>query len=183
MASKDITQLCPNQTGAIVWYDLCMLRYSDQFIFSTIQENPTWYLWNVNYVSNPVQFNQTLADLMNNLVNQAIFGSSTRMFAAGSVNYTSTFEKIYGLVQCTPDISQNDCNKCLVEAVGDIPNCCNAKQGGRVLMPSCNLRFELNDPFYESIAAPPPPSPPSTPPPLSLPPPANSTVTQGMLCF
>ncbi|XP_043710207.1 cysteine-rich receptor-like protein kinase 25 [Telopea speciosissima] len=160
-----------------------MLRYSDQFIFSTMQENPTWYLWNVNNVSNPVQFNQTLANLMNDLVNQAVFGSSTRMFAAGAVNYTNSFEKTHGLIQCTPDISQNDCNRCLVEVVAHIPNCCNAKQCGRVLMPNCNLRFELNDPFYESIAAPTPPSPPSTPPPLSSPPPANSTVTQGMLCF
>ncbi|XP_042488815.1 putative receptor-like protein kinase At4g00960 [Macadamia integrifolia] len=178
-AAADVTNHCPNQTVATIWYDLCMLRYSDQFIFSTMQETPTWFLSNVNDVPNPDQFNQTLGDLMNSLVNLAAFGSSTSLFAAGAANYTSSFEKIYGLVQCTPDISQNDCYRCLVGAVSNIPSCCNGKQGGRVLMPSCNLRYELNDAFYESIAAPPPPSSPATPsltPPSS---PTNNTVTPG----
>ncbi|XP_042488812.1 cysteine-rich receptor-like protein kinase 10 [Macadamia integrifolia] len=176
--SSNITTYCPNETVAIVWYDICMLRYSDQFIFSTMQEDPTWFLWNVNNVSNPSQFNQSLGTLMNSLVNKAAFGSSTRLFAVGTANYTNSFEKIYGLVQCTPDITQNDCYRCLVAAVAYIPSCCNGKRGARVLMPSCNLRYELNDPFYESIASPPPPSPSATPPPPHSPPTTtNNTVT------
>ncbi|KAJ4981367.1 hypothetical protein NE237_032204 [Protea cynaroides] len=103
---------------------------------------------------------------MDGLVTQAAFGSSSRMYAAGAANYISSLEKVYGLVQCTPDISQNDCYRCLTQAEVDITVLgINKQQGGRILMPSCNLRYELDDPFYEPIAAPPPPSHP----PASLP--------------
>jgi len=55
--------------------------------------------------------------------------------------------------------------------VGYIPQCCNGKQGGRYIAPSCDLRYEVYS-FYDLAAGPPPPSPlPSPPPSLSLVPP------------
>ncbi|KAK3188259.1 hypothetical protein Dsin_027820 [Dipteronia sinensis] len=32
-ASTDATQRCPNQKGNIIWYDECLLHYSDSYIF------------------------------------------------------------------------------------------------------------------------------------------------------
>ncbi|TXG64918.1 hypothetical protein EZV62_011912 [Acer yangbiense] len=146
VASDDIINRCSRQKEAIIWYDLCMLRYSNGSIFSDMVEEPLVYAWNIYNVADPGQFNITLAALMNRLVNQA----------------------------CSPDITHSDCRICLSRRVSQIPDCCNGKTGGRVYRPSCNIRFETY-PFY-TLASPPPtsPSPPenATPPP---PPPASST--------
>jgi hypothetical protein len=52
------------------------------------------------------------------------------------------FETIYGLVQCTPDLSLQDCNRCLDAAISEIPSCCINKIGDRVVKPSCIIRYE-----------------------------------------
>ncbi|CAL9089838.1 unnamed protein product, partial [Musa acuminata var. zebrina] len=68
----------------------------------------------------------------------------------------------YGLVQCSRDLSADDCYRCLRDTVTFIPKCCSWKQGGKVYAQSCYLRFELY-PYYNisSVNAPPPPSPSS----------------------
>uniref|UniRef100_A0A7N2MVE3 Gnk2-homologous domain-containing protein n=1 Tax=Quercus lobata TaxID=97700 RepID=A0A7N2MVE3_QUELO len=55
--------------------------------------------------------------------------------------------KLYGLVQCTRDLSSNDCFKCLDGMIGELPDCCNGKVGGRVATGSCNIRNEVY-PFF-----------------------------------
>jgi hypothetical protein len=35
---------------------------------------------------------------------------------------------IYGMAQCTRDVTGDDCNRCLVGAVNYIPMCCGWKQ-------------------------------------------------------
>ena len=68
------------------------------------------------------------------------------------------FQTLNALVQCTPDLCQQDCNDCLTGAFGDIPSCCDGKQGGRVVRPSCNFQYEVYR-FYDPVAPPPPPPP------------------------
>ncbi|XP_042511791.1 putative receptor-like protein kinase At4g00960 isoform X2 [Macadamia integrifolia] len=155
LAKDDVTQRCPTEKEAIIWYDLCMLRYSNRSIFSVMEATPSVSLLNPNNVSNSGQFDQTLAGLMNGLITQAASGSSTHKYAANETYFTS-LENLYGLVQCTPDLSQDDCNKCLVGAVDTIANCCDGsrRKGMRVLRPSCSVRYEINDPFYQTSTSP-----------------------------
>ncbi|KAJ0046122.1 hypothetical protein Pint_06602 [Pistacia integerrima] len=171
-SSENIITLCPNQKQAIIWYDECMLRYSNRSIFAVMEEEPGAYLWNINNVTSPSEFNETLGNLMTTLVNEAV--GSSNFFATEDMNLT-TFSRLYGLVQCTPDIFSSDCNICLTACVGEIPTCCNGKKGGRVYKPSCNIRFE-SYPFYTE-ASQPPLSPPTnaTPPPSPPLPPATAT--------
>ncbi|KAF7849597.1 hypothetical protein BT93_L0489 [Corymbia citriodora subsp. variegata] len=154
-----------------------MLRYSNRSIFGTMETSPGYYMWNRNNVTNNVdQFNQDLRNLTDNLRDRAANGNSTRKFAVGNAT-APNFQTLFGLVQCTPDLSQQDCNGCLVQAISRIPECCNQKQGGRVIFPSCNIRFEVS-PFFDASAYESPPSPPQSPvsPP---PPPTNNTSTKG----
>ncbi|CAL5409644.1 unnamed protein product [Camellia sinensis] len=65
---------------------------------------------------------------------------------------------MYGLAQCTPDISSKDCNTCLSDAISGLPICCVGKQGERYLFPSCNVRYESYL-FYNNATATPLPSP------------------------
>ncbi|XP_042511045.1 cysteine-rich receptor-like protein kinase 25 [Macadamia integrifolia] len=104
-ASSNITQRCPTAKEAIIWYEYCMLRYSNQPIFSIMEKEPSICLPNDNNVSKSVQseFDKIWVDLFNGLVSQAASAAAVgRKYAANEANYTS-FEKIYGLVQCTPD--------------------------------------------------------------------------------
>ncbi|KAI3978408.1 hypothetical protein MKX01_013206, partial [Papaver californicum] len=161
-AIQDFNNRCQNSKQAIIWYEKCMLRYSSENYFSTMQQNPGVYLVNPANISNPDQFNQILGDLMDELAGQA--GSTfSSNFATGNKSIDN-FQKAYGLVECTPDVSSGSCNRCLLGAISDIPICCDGKRGGRVLRPSCNIRYEVY-PFFESMitpSAPPLASPPSS---------------------
>ncbi|XP_026432744.1 putative receptor-like protein kinase At4g00960 [Papaver somniferum] len=160
------TGRCPNSKQAIIWYEKCMLRYSNEYYFNSMQKTPAVFMWNRNNVSNPDQFNPVLNDLMDDLAKQAVTSFST-YFAAGS-RPVANFTKVYGLVECTPDIPSESCNACLAGAISHIPICCDGKRGAKVMRPSCSIRYQVY-PFFESTVT------PSPPPPLSSPTPPPST--------
>ncbi|XVF87655.1 hypothetical protein PTKIN_Ptkin18bG0137700 [Pterospermum kingtungense] len=170
-ATVELRNRCPNQREAIIWYDSCLFRYANRPIFGVQETDRTFFMWNVNNVTDADAFNQALGTLMESLRNNASSGTSLRKFATGSVK-VSALQIVYGLVQCTPDLTRVQCSSCLSWNIGNIRGCCDRKQGGRVIGPSCNLRFEIAR-FYNgnSTDIPTPPSPPSTP---SSPPPTPS---------
>ncbi|KAK7357558.1 hypothetical protein VNO80_16848 [Phaseolus coccineus] len=136
--SKD----CPNQKEAIVWSGECTLRYSNRSIFGLMENQPTVELLYTLEVRGSVeQFNAALQSLMRNLTSTAASGDSRRKYATGSAP-APDFQTIYGYTQCTPDLSSEDCSKCLNEAISKIPECCSGKAGGNVLKPSCRIRFD-----------------------------------------
>ncbi|XP_029126519.1 cysteine-rich receptor-like protein kinase 25 [Cajanus cajan] len=138
-----------------------MLRYSNRSIFETMEDSPSFFMWNPGNATNVDQFNQVLRNLLDSLISNASIGDSQRKFAAANVSGPG-FQTIYGLVQCTPDLSEQECSKCLFEAITVIPHCCDGKKGGRDITPSCNFRYEIY-PFYDSTNV-------VLPPPLALPP-------------
>ncbi|KAL5839806.1 hypothetical protein ACOSQ4_012414 [Xanthoceras sorbifolium] len=175
---SELKQSCPNQKEAIGQYDKCMLRYSNRTIFGVMDSSRKFYMWNTENVSSVDQFNQVLRTLLESLRSRAASGSSLRKFAAGNAT-APDFKMLYALVQCTPDLSKEDCTDCLIRITGLIPKCCDRKEGGRVFVPSCNLRFEIYR-FYEPTADV-ELTPPSPPPLLSPPPPPNinTAITEG----
>lgn len=159
----ELTKLCPNQKQPFGFYDNCMLRYSNQSLYGIKQDSVSFYLWSLQNVSSSqlAGFFQDLSNLFRTLTSEAAAGGSLRKFAVG--NTTSNFNTIYALAQCTPDLSEQDCSDCLVGALGEIPNCCDGKDGGRVVKQSCNLRYESSR-FYDPENVPPlPSSPPISP--------------------
>nr|QMS43714.1 protein kinase [Betula platyphylla] len=174
-----LKQHCPNQKEAIGWFDNCMLRYSNRSILGVPETLPGFYMSNPNNVSaNYVnQFNDNLTTLLGSLRSQAVAGGSLRKFAAGNAT-APNFQTLYALVQCTPDLSELECNNCLGETFQGIPQCCGGKQGGRVIGPSCNMRFEVYQ-FYTSTAVASPPSSPVAPPVSPPPPLTNTNTTKG----
>ncbi|CAM8909867.1 unnamed protein product [Rhodiola kirilowii] len=158
-SSYGLDQFCPNQTRGIVWYEGCMLRYSDQDIFG-IREGPIYYRANARNVADTDvnMFTQVLDSLLSNLKTQVVAGDSTRKFAVGSANY-SRFLRIYALMQCTPNLSERLCGSCLDRALQYIPRYFPTKNGGRVVAPSCYFRYDAEQ-FYDNMANVLPPSHP-----------------------
>ncbi|KAF8391474.1 hypothetical protein HHK36_023779 [Tetracentron sinense] len=158
-ASQYIVKRCPRQKSAMVWFDECFVRYSNTSFFSNLTLSPMYYSLNNQNVSEPDRFNKTLSDMFKDLANQTAFDPSIPMYATGRVKVSnfSDFEKLYGLAQCTQDLSRPDCYRCLQYAVPTLVGLSSGKRGGRLLGPSCNVRYEVY-PFTEEhkVEAPPP---------------------------
>ncbi|EOY28571.1 Cysteine-rich RLK 25 [Theobroma cacao] len=175
LAAAGVAQRCSNQTWAIIRYDECMLRYSNQSIFYAMAESPKINMLYNNDVMEPERFNRLVATLMQDIATRASNASmGAKKFATKEETFT-VFQTIYSLAQRTPDISREDCYRCLQKAIADLPNCCGGKAGAFALYPSCTVQHQVT-PFYdtsnETIAAPPPASPA---PPLVFPPPPPPT--------
>ncbi|GAB4825106.1 hypothetical protein Ancab_007982 [Ancistrocladus abbreviatus] len=138
-ARDALSKLCPYNKGGIIWYDYCLLKYSDSDFFGQIDNQNKFYMWNLNNVTDAVSFNQKTKELLSQLSEQAY---NPRLYATGETTFEGS-TKIYGLVQCTRDLSVKDCKKCLDEAISELPDCCDGKQGGRVVGGSCNVRYEI----------------------------------------
>jgi hypothetical protein len=97
-----------------------MLRYSNRSIHGVIETSPSFYMWNPNNVSaNYVdQFNDDHRSLLESLRNQAVAGGSLRKFAAAGNATAPNFQTLYAVVQCTPDLSEEDCNRLTVTWLG-----------------------------------------------------------------
>jgi hypothetical protein len=150
-----------------------MLRYSNRFILGMEEINPNFYMWNMNNVSaNYDQFEDDLWKLLAILRSGAVAGGPLRKFATGNA-MAPNFQTLYALVQCTPDLSDLECESCLTQI--QLPKyCCDGKQGARVISPSCNIRFEVYQFYTSTTATSPPSSPVSPPPPLT-----NTNTTKG----
>ncbi|XP_031260607.1 cysteine-rich repeat secretory protein 38-like isoform X1 [Pistacia vera] len=150
-SSLELSKLCPNQKEAVIWYDYCMLRYSNRYIFGSMEFGPYFWVYNTNNVSNWCQFNNVSRTLLDRLIKKAASGGCHRKFARGN-RTTPSCQTIYALVQCTPDLSEQQCIDCLNNATALIPTACAGKQGCRVIAPSCNFRYEKDFIFYDTTA-------------------------------
>ncbi|KAK7364262.1 hypothetical protein VNO80_12791 [Phaseolus coccineus] len=149
-AKNKLSSECSLSKESVTWYEECMVRYSTNYFFSneaTIQCNTG------KVVSNPEKFTQLYFQTMNQTADEAahapIVNNNNKMFSTREAP-VSDFHTLYCLAQCTPDLSRNDCRTCLGDAIRDIPNspqCSGVRLGGKVLYPSCNIRYE-SYPFY-----------------------------------
>jgi hypothetical protein len=98
-------------------------------------------------------FKQKLNVLLDELISTAANGDSRKKFAEKSVKVIdkpSSNETIYGLVQCTPDLTKQDCSTCLDSVSHGLSNFCGDMKGCLYLGPSCSIRYDII-PFFKSI--------------------------------
>ncbi|KAL6277151.1 hypothetical protein ACE6H2_020752 [Prunus campanulata] len=172
-ATQVLTQSCPNQKEAFFGLDQCILRYTNRSIYGAMETRPAIMLYNVQNVSSSDVgwFYYVLMPLLKDISGQAARNGSLRKFAAGTAA-AAGFQPIYGLAQCMPDLTEMLCSDCLDTSLEDIVRYFPAaQQGGRIIKPSCDLRYEIY-PFVDPTTVRPLPSPP---PPLSNPPPPSTS--------
>ncbi|EYU44078.1 hypothetical protein MIMGU_mgv1a002897mg [Erythranthe guttata] len=175
----ELLGLCPYQKQAILWREFCTIRYSDEPVFGIRADSPAVLLRNTMNASGAAQFKEDLRTLIDDLRSQAASGGSLVKVAAGNISGPD-FQTIFGMLQCSPDLSADDCDGCLISAAQYIPGCCDGSRGVRILAPSCNLRYEIS-PYYnitrirqvQQIVSPPVAAPPPPPPPPSTPSPTT----------
>ncbi|KAH1155595.1 hypothetical protein GLYMA_18G219600v4 [Glycine max] len=146
--TRDSEPGCSRSIWDVIWYEECMVRYSNVPFYSKVATHPFCYKWSLaNISSNPASFMSLLYNTMNQTAHEAAI--SGNMYSTKQANYSNS-ETLYCLAQCTQDLSPQNCTACLTQAIEYLPNCCEGKQGGRVLFPSCNIRYELY-PFFRNV--------------------------------
>ncbi|KAJ1376483.1 Gnk2-homologous domain [Sesbania bispinosa] len=150
---------CSLAIAAVMWYDECMVRYSNRSFFSTVATGPGYVLPSPTNMTNQETFNRLLYDTLNETADEAANSPTGAEKFATKEAKISIFQNLYCLAQCTPDVSPRDCRSCLFSLINsDLPRCCAGTQGGRVLYPNCIIRFEIY-PFYRSLTLAPTPTP------------------------
>ncbi|KAJ9566786.1 hypothetical protein OSB04_002752 [Centaurea solstitialis] len=133
---------CPNQTEAIIYYDYCFLMYSNASILGNVDTNKHHerHYSNTDRSTNTIGFSWVLSPLLADLRGKAADGGPLLKLATGNTSVSNSSKLIYALVQCTPDLSTQQCNDCLKYLISQIPGYISA--GARRMTPSCTIRYE-----------------------------------------
>nr|GLL45709.1 cysteine-rich receptor-like protein kinase 25 [Ipomoea trifida] len=151
-ACSDILRVCPAQKTAIIWFDHCMLRFSDEYIFQKLDKSVRLNMSATEKDPQPGFMQQTLKEMIRQ--------QSGKRFVTHESPIISGSKRVYSLGQCTPDLSESDCQTCLKNSVQLLHTCCDSALGARVLSPSCYVRYEIY-PFYTNKTTAPAPPPTS----------------------
>uniref|UniRef100_A0A803M248 Gnk2-homologous domain-containing protein n=1 Tax=Chenopodium quinoa TaxID=63459 RepID=A0A803M248_CHEQI len=136
--TTDLQRYCPNSRVAIIWYDECMVRYSNESLYAKMAEDPSSSFMNAKrYEGNQTQFFEIMWNTMNRLAGETANNRTAKKFTTKMVNITRSVT-LYTMEQCTPDLTPNDCSRCLMKAIGLL----ETMRGARILMPSCYVRYE-----------------------------------------
>ncbi|XP_048132896.1 cysteine-rich receptor-like protein kinase 29 isoform X3 [Rhodamnia argentea] len=177
--ATDMRRLCPLQKEALLYTGNCIIRYSNASFFGAVATEPTYVARTSDNVSSPDAYDAAMMKLLDSLWAEAAGGGSLRKYASG--NESAGPDMIYAVVQCTPDLTEQQCTSCLVKGVETIKECCVRYTGGRFMVPSCMIMYETNHRFFDQVSVPLPlPPPPSQEGDVPPPPPvgkSNSTRT------
>ncbi|KAI9198094.1 hypothetical protein LWI28_010059 [Acer negundo] len=160
-ASEDIRERCSTNKSAVIWYDECMLHYSNINFFGVAETSPRFFMYNIQNNSLPDEPNYGALSIIYSLVESA--PNIDMKFDTDDRNVNG-LQRGYALAQCTRDINNSSCRSCLGKLTDNIQSCCQGKKGWRISTPNCYLRYEE----YLFYQQPPPPSPPHPPPPPPL---------------
>ncbi|GJR29108.1 cysteine-rich receptor-like protein kinase 26 [Tanacetum coccineum] len=162
-AIGNIRQLCSYKIDAHVYYEYCSFIYDHTTLLGNADP---WYSMSIaesqNITINVDSFNAALRPLLYELRDQASNGGPLKKFACGNTAGPG-FTNIYALVQCTPDLSKQECYGCLEDLFNQIPKYLTGKVGGRIVVHMCNLQYDMKLFFNVSgiaLVIPPPPGPP-----------------------
>jgi len=151
-AAKEAPQRCPNRVSAMVWYDFCVLRYSNESFYGTVLTNPSWHALGEKNISNMEDI-QKGNDFMRSLIRKAT-KETNQLFYMDVFNLSST-ERRYGLVQCSRDLTNEGCTQCLETILAQVAKCCEHKLGWSIWTGSCVIKYD-DYMFYQtsSVAEP-----------------------------
>ncbi|GKB67112.1 cysteine-rich receptor-like protein kinase 10 [Tanacetum coccineum] len=142
-ASRQLPQDCPNQIEAGIWYEPCLLRYSNQPMGYGIDDS-FGLAYNSDIIPNSSyhQWKQTIENMLGELRPEAAAGGKLRKYASRSIAANGSVPPIDGYMQCSPDLLSTECDYCLVEATKEARTY-DKSVGIQVYNPSCILRYEI----------------------------------------
>nr|CAB3499983.1 unnamed protein product [Digitaria exilis] len=146
-AFRTMPDTCPSNKDAALFYDNCMLHYSN---IPFLHDDGFWPIGVVAYLmeyfnfsvkSEPERFNLVVAALLNATADYAA-NNSTRRYAAGEAHFNQEYPKVYSLAQCTPDLTPARCRSCLAYIIEESLSMYANLIGARTLAIRCTFRYE-----------------------------------------
>ncbi|XP_027089354.1 antimicrobial ginkbilobin-2-like protein [Coffea arabica] len=130
---------CPFYKSAFAWFQGCLLRYSDDDFFGKIDDpnSLAFFILEKENLSNIAPL-EKVEGLLNQLAGEA--SASKELFARGEVKLAGS-KNLYGLVQCTLDLSPADCKTCVDGLVSIVPKIYG--NGTQIYTSTCTLQYLL----------------------------------------
>ncbi|XP_048633860.1 cysteine-rich receptor-like protein kinase 18 isoform X5 [Brassica napus] len=148
--SESLLRNCLNETRAFSWSaeeNLCLVRYSSRSLSGLLVMAPRGALYNTQTftIRNQTDFDYVCKKLLFGLIAKTTSssGNNSSKYYAHNESLVPFYGSISSWMQCTPDVSPNDCRTCLQRNVIDYENCCREHLGGLISRPSCFFRWEL----------------------------------------
>ncbi|EFH48956.1 predicted protein [Arabidopsis lyrata subsp. lyrata] len=148
------TTSCLNRVDSFTWDKdeednvSCLVSTSNHSTFGNLELRPSVRYQSPNSIEpskNMTLFEQEWNAMANRTLEsakEAETSSVLKYYSAEKAEFTE-FPNVYMLMQCTPDITSQDCKTCLGECVTLFKEQVWGKQGGEVYRPSCFFRWDL----------------------------------------
>ncbi|KAG8074459.1 hypothetical protein GUJ93_ZPchr0006g43144 [Zizania palustris] len=140
---------CNYQSDSRIWYDYCFMRYENANFVGQTDTDAGVILVNVQSMDNAKAFLKAVGKAMDKATAQAAAAGSGGL--GRTKDQYTPFVSIYGLAQCTRDLSPLACAQCLSTAVSRFGQYCGAAQGCQINYSSCRVRYEIY-PFFFPLA-------------------------------
>uniref|UniRef100_A0A453BDE9 Uncharacterized protein n=1 Tax=Aegilops tauschii subsp. strangulata TaxID=200361 RepID=A0A453BDE9_AEGTS len=161
-AFTQLRALCAGERDATFFHDLCTLRYSgEDFLARPDDNNPvinamdvngsTYAAWDSRNATSRSFFLSLVGTLFGEMSMYGAYNSSVRRFASAVMYINPQLPTVYGLAQCTPDLSPGQCWHCFQGLQEQTRQWYDGREGGRIVGVRCNIRYEGYQ-FYDGMA-------------------------------
>ncbi|XP_027192292.1 cysteine-rich receptor-like protein kinase 25 isoform X2 [Cicer arietinum] len=139
IAVGEIPQRCPNGVSSMIWFDVCIVGYTNKNSTGEVSVAPSWNVTG----SKTVKDSTELAKAENNVRSliDSVTTEGNLNWALGAFSWSNTVKR-YGWVQCNRVLSKNGCKQCLEAMMDLVPKCCGTKVGWAVMSPSCGVKYD-----------------------------------------
>ena len=138
-AVKEIAQRCPNSDTAVIFYDVCIIRYSNKNFFGNVSTTPSWNVTGSKKIKDSTELTK-VEDYIGTLIRKVTV-ETNQSWAASEFNSNETGKR-YGFLQCARELDKEGCRQCLEAVLDLVPKCCGTKVAWEVVVPSCGIKFD-----------------------------------------
>ncbi|KAJ0575160.1 putative Gnk2-like domain-containing protein [Helianthus annuus] len=141
-----IRKYCPKQQEGVAWdfypYLQCMVRYSTGRKIFSVLDDWAWCRSGDDLSVSTVNLAKTMDSMINKLKVKAAGGDALRKYASDTIHYDGDEHALYADVQCTPDLTKENCLKCLTKGSNEIRSFTRKPLfSGRVISTNCYVRY------------------------------------------
>ncbi|KAL6871520.1 hypothetical protein ACP4OV_014349 [Aristida adscensionis] len=153
-AFGQLRRLCGGDRDATFYHDLCTARYSGEDFLARPDDNSplinamdvntsTYAGWDARNATTRSFFLSLVGTLFGEMAMYGAYNASaTRRFASAVMYINPDLPTVYGLVQCTPDLSPAQCWHCFQGLQELNRQWYDGREGGRILGVRCSFRYE-----------------------------------------
>ncbi|VVA96158.1 unnamed protein product [Arabis nemorensis] len=156
-ATMEIARNCSHNKAAVIYYQKCMVRYSNVSFFTLMETRPSVNLHPLNQPApNLNRFNKTLTDKFDQLILNVSSSSSIPYFVQDQervIQPEGSYE-LESMIQCSPDLDLSNCTVCLKTSFLRFFStaCSGLPSVAQIFTPKCLL-------WYKTSVLPSPPPP------------------------